>query len=218
MKTLKPQATDPRKETKPTTLSPRFEQALAYAAQIHAGQLRRGTKIPYLSHLLAVTGIALEHGATEDEAIAALLHDAVEDAGGEARLADLEVRFGHRVARIVAGCTDTDQTPKPPWAERKTAHLAHLRRAPLPVKLVSACDKLHNSRSILSDCRILGDALWGRFHGGKEGTLWYYRAVVSAFGGPRLRGLAQDLDATVTELERLANGGKPVLKLPLTTE
>lgn len=199
-----------------TNLLPRFEQALVYAAQIHAGQLRKGTSIPYLSHLLAVTAIALEHGATEDEAIAALLHDAVEDAGGKARLADIEMRFGRRVARIVAGCTDTDQTPKPPWAERKTAHVAHLRRAPLSVKLVSAADKLHNTRAILSDYRTLGDALWSRFNGGKEGTLWYYRALVRNFTGRRMRRLAQDLDATVTELEKLANGGRPVLQPPST--
>lgn len=198
------------------TLSPRFEQALVYAAQIHAGQVRKLTQIPYLSHLLAVTAIALEHGATEEEAIAALLHDAVEDAGGKARLADLRVRFGPRVARIVAGCTDTDQTPKPPWLERKTAYVAHLRRAPTSVRLVSAADKLHNSRAILSEYRTLGDALWSRFRGGRRGTLWYYRAVVKALRAPRLRRLAKALDANVTELERLANGGRPVLLPPST--
>jgi len=195
-------------------LSPRFEHALVYAAQIHAGQLRKGTPIPYLSHLLAVTAIALEHGATEDEAIAALLHDAVEDAGGKARLADLEIRFGKRVAGIVAGCTDTDQTPKPPWAERKKAHVAHLRRASASVKLVAAADKLHNTRAILSDYRTLGDALWSRFKGGKAGTLWYFRAMARTFTGPRLSRLVYDLDAAVTELEKLANGGKPVLQPP----
>lgn len=197
-------------------LSPRFERALAYSAQIHAGQLRKQTETPYVAHLLAVTAIALEHGATEEEAIAALLHDAVEDAGGKPRLVDLEVRFGKRVAGIVAGCTDTDQTPKPPWAERKRAYVARIRQASASVKLVAAADKLHNSRAILSDYRTLGDALWSRFNGGKAGTLWYYRALVKAFSGRRLRRLVQELDRTVTELERLANGGKPVRKLPPT--
>jgi (p)ppGpp synthase/HD superfamily hydrolase len=165
-----------------------------------------------------VTAIALEHGATEDEAIAALLHDAVEDAGGKARLADIAVRFGKPVAAIVAGCTDTDQTPKPPWRARKLAKVAQLRSASASVKLVVAADKLHNARAILSDYRILGDALWSRFKGGKEGTLWYHRTMVKDFTGPRLRRLAHDLDATVTELETLANGGRPVLELPSTVK
>ncbi len=155
--------------------------------------------------MLAVTAIVLEQGGTEDEAIAALLHDAVEDAGGKARLADIAVRFGKRVARIVAGCSDADETPKPPWTERKTAYVAHVRRASSSVKLVSAADKLHNTRAILSDYYTLGEALWSRFKGGKAGTLWYYRALVNALRGPRLRNLVRDLDTTVSELERLAN-------------
>jgi (p)ppGpp synthase/HD superfamily hydrolase len=217
MKKIETPLPAPRREKRPMTLSPRFEQALVYAAQIHAGQLRKGTLVPYLSHLLGVTAIALEHGATEDEAIAALLHDAVEDAGGKARLTDIEVRFGNRVAGIVTGCTDTDQTPKPPWRARKLAHVAHVRRASASVKLVVAADKLHNARTILSDYRALGDAVWTKFKGGKEGTLWYHRTMIKSFTGPRLRRLAQDLDAVVTELEGWANGGEPVLEPPSTT-
>ncbi len=195
-------------------LSSRFEEALVYAAKAHADHSRKGSDIPYLSHLLGVTGIALEHGANENEAIAALLHDAVEDAGGKARLADIELKFGKPVAAIVAGCTDTDKTPKPPWAKRKKAYVARMRRAPLSVKLVSASDKLHNCRALVSDYRTFGEALWGRFKGGKEGTLWYYRAMVRVLGCPRLKVLVRDLDITVTELEKLANSGKPVLEPP----
>jgi (p)ppGpp synthase/HD superfamily hydrolase len=208
---------DPKPEERPSTASsPKFQEALVYAAQAHAGQLRKGTQIPYLSHLLAVTAIALENGATDDQAIAALLHDAVEDAGGKPRLADIEARFGKAVASIVAGCTDTDEVPKPPWRERKTAYVAHVRQAPISVKLVAAADKLHNARAILSDYRAIGDTLWTRFNGGKEGTLWYHRAMVGAFTEPRLRPLAEDLDAAVTELERLAHNSKPVLEPPST--
>jgi (p)ppGpp synthase/HD superfamily hydrolase len=209
---------EPRPEEPPSTASSlKFQEALVYAAQAHAGQLRKGTRIPYLSHLLAVTALALEHGATDDEAIAALLHDAVEDAGGKPRLADIETRFGRAVASIVAGCTDTDVVPKPPWRARKTAYVAHLRDAPLSVKLVAAADKLHNARAILADYRALGDALWSRFNGGKNGTLWYHRAMVNALKEPRLWHLAEDLDTIVTELERLANDGQPVLEPPPTT-
>ena len=199
-----------------TASSLKFQEALVYAALAHAGQLRKGTRIPYLSHLLAVTSIALDNGATDDEAIAALLHDTVEDAGGKPRLADIEARFGKAIASIVAGCTDADVIPKPPWRARKTAYVAHVRQGPISVKLVAAADKLHNARAILADYRALGDTLWSRFNGGKNGTLWYHRAMVGTLSEPRLRPLAHDLDATVTELERLANDGKPVLEPPST--
>ena len=207
-----------RKEKSPVLLSSRFEDAMIYAAHIHAAHVRKGSGAPYLSHLLAVTAIALEHGANEDEAIAALLHDAVEDAGGKARLADIKARFGNRVAAIVAGCSDTDVTPKPPWSERKKAYVAHLRHAPPSVKLISAADKLHNARAILSDYRDIGEALWSRFKGGKPGTLWYYRAVLKNLTGPRLRRLATDIDAVITELEKLANAGRRVLAPPSITK
>ncbi len=138
-------------------LSPRFESALSYAAVIHAHQQRKGTGIPYLAHLLAVTSIALEHGATEDEAIAALLHDAGEDAGGRGRIEDIRQRFGDAVADIVQGCTDTEVTPKPPWRKRKEDYIAHLADASPSTLLVSAADKLHNARAILSDLRVHGE-------------------------------------------------------------
>lgn len=187
------------------TLSHRFEEALQYAVQAHTGQLRKGTSIPYISHLLMVTAIALEHGADEDEAIAALLHDAVEDAGGEARRRDIESRFGSRVADIVQGCTDADGVPKPPWKNRKQDYLSHLEAEQNEsVLLVSAADKVANVRSILNDYRQLGEALWPRFNGGREGSLWYYRALADLFSQKRPRPLVDELNRLVYELETLA--------------
>lgn len=127
-------------------LSGEFEEALVYAAVIHAGQVRKGTDVPYFAHLLGVASIALEYEANETEATAALLHDAVEDAGGKGRLEDIRQRFGEAVAEIVAGCTDTDVIPKPPWRERKEAYVRHISTAPPSVRLVSAADKLYNAR------------------------------------------------------------------------
>jgi len=185
-------------------LSPRFDEALHYAAIIHAGQLRKGTEIPYVSHLLGVASIALEYGANETEAIGALLHDAGEDAGGLGRIEDIRLRFGDAVADIVAGCTDAVTIPKPPWRERKEAYVAHLKNAPAPVRLVSASDKLHNARAILSDYRRIGEELWSRFTGKKKGTLWYYRALVEALEASDRTELIDELDRVVTEIEHLS--------------
>ena len=186
-------------------LGPRFEEALTYAARLHREQVRKGSGVPYLSHLLGVAGIALEHGASEDEAIAALLHDAVEDQGGAPTLAEIRRRFGDTVADIVAGCSDTDVVPKPPWRPRKEAYVAHLASASPSARLVSAADKLHNARSILTDYRRLGEAVWTRFAGGKEGTLWYYRAVVQAFRAYDPTPLVDELERAVEEMERLGS-------------
>lgn len=195
-------------------LSSRFEKALMYATRIHGGQLRKKTRIPYVAHILGVAAIALEYSANETEAIAALLHDAVEDCGGARRLRDIERKFGDRVAAIVKGCTDTDQTPKPPWLNRKTAYVKHVRHASLPTQLVSASDKLHNLRSILMTYRQDGEKVWSRFSAGKQGVLWYYRALVNAFKGKRIQPLAQEINRTLTELERLANRGRRVEQPP----
>jgi (p)ppGpp synthase/HD superfamily hydrolase len=196
-------------------LSRNFERALVYATRIHGGQLRKKTRIPYIAHILGVTAIAMEYGATETEAVGALLHDAVEDCGGAKRLHDIERKFGKAVAKIVEGCTDTDQTPKPPWLARKKAYIAHLRRAPVSTQIVSAADKLHNLRAILMDYRTERDKLWSRFNGGKEGTLWYYAALLAAFrGGKRLAPLLAELDRTLTTLEALANNGHRVNQSP----
>jgi GTP pyrophosphokinase len=182
----------------------KLEEALGYAARVHRDQVRKGSSVPYVTHLLAVAAIVGENGGTEEEVIAALLHDAPEDRGGEARLAEIRERFGDEVADIVAGNTDTFEDPKPPWRERKEAYVAHVAHAPRSVRLVSAADKLHNARSVLADLRSLGEDLWPRFNGGKEGTLWYYRALVEAFEAAGSNPIVEELDRVVGELERLA--------------
>jgi (p)ppGpp synthase/HD superfamily hydrolase len=184
-------------------LTERFSQALAYACELHRDQLRKGSGIPYLSHLLAVTAIALEHGANEEEAIAALLHDAIEDQGGARVREEICRRFGRHVADIVDGCTDADTIPKPPWRERKEKYLAHLPKASASVQLISAADKLHNARSLVQDYQAIGESLWDRFSGGKSGTLWYYRAVVTALSSAPQTKIVEELDRMITTLESL---------------
>ena len=186
----------------------KLEQALPYASRLHRDQVRKGTSTPYITHLLAVASIVGENGGTEDEVVAALLHDAPEDQGGEARLEEIRARFGDRVAEIVDGCTDTYETPKPPWRERKERYLAHLADASGSVRLVSSADKLHNARAVLSDYRLLGEDLWTRFNGGKEGTLWYYRAIVGTLRGDG--PIVEELDRVVTELEMVSGKREPV--------
>jgi (p)ppGpp synthase/HD superfamily hydrolase len=178
------------------------------AAQLHAGQFRKASSIPYTAHLLAVTALVLEHGGDEDEAIASLLHDAVEDQGGPPVLAEIERRFGQAVARIVEGCTDTDQSPKPPWRERKEAHIAHVHAAPRSVQLVVAADKLHNVRSMIADYRRLGPGLWSRFTASGPETLWYYRAMANVLRAGIGGELVKDLDASIAELAGLVAVGE----------
>ncbi|HEV2705385.1 MAG TPA: HD domain-containing protein [Pyrinomonadaceae bacterium] len=187
-------------------LTDKFDEALVFASRLHAHQRRKGTRIPYISHLLAVAAIALEHGASEDEAIAALLHDAVEDQGGAQTRELICEKFGERVAEIVDACSDTDAVPKPPWHERKERYLQHLGRETRPsVFLVSASDKLHNARSLLSEYRTHGERVWERFRGGREGSLWYYRTLVEIFRRRWPCALTEELARTVDELERLAS-------------
>lgn len=190
-------------------LSPRFEQAVQYAAILHAGQVRKRTTIPYLSHVLQVAGLVLEHGGDEDEAIAGLLHDVVEDCGGRPRQADVLARFGERVARIVEECTDALEVPKPPWRERKEKYLAHLATASQSACLVSACDKLHNLRSIVSDLAVepasRRDTVWQRFNGGRDSTIWYYHAVIEALlAKPIPKRLKHDLEMVLADFKELA--------------
>jgi (p)ppGpp synthase/HD superfamily hydrolase len=180
-----------------------FDHALLYASRLHRDQLRKGTSTPYITHLLAVASIVGENGGSEDEVVAALLHDAPEDRGGEATLQEIRDQFGDGVTEIVDGCTDTYETPKPPWRGRKERYLAHLAGASGSVRLVSSADKLHNARTVLSDYRLLGEDLWTRFNGKKEGTLWYYRAVVDALQGDS--PIVEELDRVVTELETLSD-------------
>src|ERR1700694_4005184 len=184
-------------------LSTRFEDALTFATRLHADQTRKGTTIPYISHLLAVTSIVLEQGGNEDEAIAARLHDAIEDQGGASTREEIRRLFGETVVEIVNGCTDAEVLPKPPWRTRKEAYIAHLRDAPASVRLVSAADKLHNARAILADYRSVGEALWKRFHGGKTGTLWYYRTLVDILRKTGPAPLVEELERVVSEIEKL---------------
>ncbi len=148
----------------------------------------------------------MEHGGNEDEAIAALLHDAIEDQGGDEARQEIRRRFGDSVAAIVDGCTDAEVLPKPPWRQRKEKYIAHLKDAPASVLLVSAADKLHNARAVLGDYRVVGEEIWSRFKGGKDGTLWYYRAMLDALLVHPLanRRLVDELGRVVTEMENLA--------------
>ena len=186
-------------------LSQKFDQALHYAVLIHAGQVRKGTEIPYLAHLLGVASIALEYGGNEDEAIGALLHDAGEDAGGRGRIEDIRQRFGDAVADIVDGCTDADVVPKPEWRKRKEDYIAHVRTASASVRLVSAADKLHNARAVLRDYRVHGENLWSRFNGGKDGTLWYYSSLVEAFAEADNNELVKELKSVVCEIVEMSD-------------
>lgn len=185
-------------------LTDRFRQALDYAFKLHACQVRKGSGVPYVSHLLGVAGLVLEDGGDEDEAIAALLHDAVEDQGGQATLQEIRDRFGDRVAEIVLGCSDTDQTPKPPWEERKRAYLDRLRMAEPSVLKVSLADKIHNARDIIIASSSGGPDFWTRFRGGKDGTLWYFRELVGIFRERRSDPFVDELARAVLELEALA--------------
>jgi (p)ppGpp synthase/HD superfamily hydrolase len=187
----------------PPLLSSRFEDALVYAARLHARQVRKGTGIPYISHLLAVSALVIQDGGSEDEAIAALLHDAVEDQGGMKTLEEIRRRFGEPVAAIVEGCTDATVQPKPPWRERKERYLAHLPQVPADVRRVSLADKVHNARSLLRDLRRDGDAVWGRFKGGKDGTLWYYHSLVKIFAENGSDYMTEELARVVDEIDSI---------------
>lgn len=189
---------------KPPPLGPRLERAFRYAAKWHNGQARKSTAVPYLSHLMAVASLVLEAGGDEDMAIAALLHDVVEDCGGMPRLREIRRQFGPRVARIVEGCTDTFVDPKPEWVERKKGYIEEVKHADDETRLVSASDKLHNVRTILTDYRNHGEAIWRRFSGKKEGTLWYYRALSDEYARKPNR-ITRELEIAVRELERLCN-------------
>lgn len=186
-------------------LSPKYDEALAFAAALHRTQTRKSTPVPYISHLLSVSALVIEHGGDETAAIAALLHDALEDQGRDGQTErEIRARFGDDVLAIVKGCTDTEETPKPPWRARKEAYVAHIEHASPHVHLVSCADKLHNARSIVADLRVLGDALWSRFTGGRDGTLWYYESLASAFAKTSVGPLAAELLRTVAEMKRLA--------------
>jgi (p)ppGpp synthase/HD superfamily hydrolase len=187
-------------------LGPRFLRAFLFAAEKHKAQTRKASTIPYIAHLMGVASLVLEGGGDEDLAIAALLHDVVEDCGGTPMLKEVRRRFGKRVAHVVDGCTDAYTDPKPPWLDRKEAYIRYLKTADADTRLVSAADKLNNVRSILSDYRAIGESVWSRFTGGREGTLWYYRTLRDVFlEHPRNR-ITRDFELAVNELDSLAAG------------
>ena len=182
-----------------TELGPRLDEAFRYAHEVHASQTRKGSSTPYLGHLMGVASIVIDDGGTEDEAIAALLHDAAEDQGGRERLTDIRARFGAAVARIVEDCTDSWETPKLPWLERKLKYIEHARTLPPPSLRVSAADKVHNAYAILRDLRNTGEQVWGRFKASADDVIAYYDSLVRAYreaGGGRL----------VDELDRIVRG------------
>jgi (p)ppGpp synthase/HD superfamily hydrolase len=187
-------------------LGPRFLRAFQFAAEKHAAQTRKASTIPYIAHLMGVASLVLEGGGDEDLTIAALLHDVVEDCGGAPMLKDVRRRFGKRVADVVDGCTDSDADPKPPWRERKENYLRHLKRADAGTRLVSAADKLNNIRSILSDYREIEESVWARFNGGREGTLWYYRALRDEFRRGKGNRISRDYELAFNELEKAVEG------------
>ena len=194
----------------PFTTTERFASAMMYADRVHRGQYRKGTGIPYIAHILGVASLAIEYGADEDEAVAALLHDAAEDGGGEATLAEIRAAYGDAVADIDLGCSDSlveDPEDKLPWIERKENYLAHLDNASASVCLVSAADKLHNVRSIIRDYREHGDEVWQRFQGKRDGTLWYYETVAHTLVRRYHGQLSRDLQEAVDQLLALAGPG-----------
>jgi GTP pyrophosphokinase len=190
-------------------LGSRFLRAFLFAAEKHAGQVRKASTIPYVAHLMGVTSLVLEAGGDEDLAMAALLHDVVEDCGGAPMLREVQRRFGKRVARVVDGCTDADTYPKPPWRERKENYIRHLKKADADTRLVSVADKLNNVRSILADYREIGESVWARFNGGREGTLWYYRTLLGEFLQHRPNRLVREFALAVGELETLTRKAVP---------
>lgn len=194
--------------SKVIALTERFDRALLYARHVHDGQIRKGTTIPYVAHLLAVAATVLEYGGSEDMAIAALLHDAVEDQGGERRLLDIRNRFGPRVADIVQSCSDSFVNSaagqnKEDWHTRKTRYIEHLNAADPDTLLVSLADKIHNARSILRDLRRpdIGTSVWARFKSSRQDTLWYYRALAKAFQRLKPGQLSDELAEIVDALE-----------------
>lgn len=199
----------PPTKRKPRRLGPRFLRAFLFAADKHSAQARKASTTPYIAHLMGVSSLVLEAGGNEDLAIAALLHDVVEDCGGAPMLREIRRQFGNRVATVVDGCTDADTYPKPPWRGRKEKYIAHLKKADAGTRLVSAADKLNNVRSILSDYRVVGESIWSRFRGGREGTLWYYRTLRDEFLRDKLNRITRDLEIAVNELESLARS-KPI--------
>jgi (p)ppGpp synthase/HD superfamily hydrolase len=181
------------------SLSKVFDDALVYAAELHRDQVRKGSGIPYIAHLMSVSSRVLSAGGTEVQAIAGLLHDAAEDQGGESTLREIRRRFGSDVAQIVYDCTDSWVIPKPDWRPRKEAYLSALPSKAKTSLLVSLADKLDNAEAILNDYRAMGDDLWSRFTGKRDGTIWYYRTISTILAGALPGPLSTELSRIVAQ-------------------
>ena len=193
-------------ETTTPRLTEKFHEALTYAAEKHHRQTRKGGDVPYIGHLLSVAGLVIEAGGTERQAIAALLHDAAEDQGGKETLVEIRERFGADVERIVAECSDTFEDPKPPWRERKTSYIKHLKNASNDTILVSLGDKVDNARAILRDFRRSGSELWQRFSvKDPNDHLWYYRSLLDVYQHKTDSWLVDELRRTLDALAELVN-------------
>ncbi len=190
-------------QTASPRLTPRFVEAFVYAADKHAGQTRKASGVPYIGHLLSVAGLVIEADGTETQAIAALLHDAAEDQGGPPTLAEIGQKFGADVASIVEECSDTLETPKPPWRERKERYIRHLREASDDAVLVSLADKLDNARAILRDFRAEGNNVWQRFNAkDPRQQLWYYRSLLEIFSQRTDNWMVGELREVIAALEQ----------------
>jgi len=191
-------------------LGERFLEAFRFALDKHKDQRRKGKPVPYIEHLMGVCSLVLEYGGDEDQAIAALLHDTVEDCGGQPVEDEIRARFGERVAKIVHECTDSwaiDHREKKPWLERKKEYLAHVPQISRDARLVSLADKVHNVRAVVRDLREHGAQTFGRFRGGREGTLWYYESLAREFAAQKQDALAEELARSVEEIKKLLAHG-----------
>lgn len=186
-------------------LTQRFADALLYANHLHRSQYRKDGRVPYIAHLLSVSALVLEDGGDEDQAIAALLHDAIEDQCGSVTREVIRQQFGDRVTEIVDGCTETDVTPKPSWQVRKMAYLKALKQASPEVRRVSLADKLHNARSLLASLHQEGEVIWQRFNGGKEGVLWFYQSLNQIYQATGRDYLSEEFNRVMTQIQSFGN-------------
>jgi len=190
--------------TSPIQLTDRFASALVYATHLHANQVRKDGKVPYIAHLLSVAALVLEDGGTEDEAIAGLLHDAIEDQGGEHTRQEIRQRFGDGVTAIVDGCTEPDTFPKSSWKTRKVGYIEQIRSASVSIRRVSLADKLHNARSLLVSLQQEGDIVWSRFNAGKAQMLWFYNTLRDLYSSNAQDPLSQEFTRVMAEIEAIA--------------
>ncbi|MGI0485877.1 HD domain-containing protein [Pantanalinema rosaneae CENA516] len=196
--------------TRPTQLTERFVTALVYAAHLHANQKRKDGRVPYIAHLLSVAALVLEDGGTEDEAIAGLLHDAIEDQGGDSTRQAIRQQFGEGVTAIVDGCTEPNRLSS--WEVRKMGYLEQIRSAPASVRRVSLADKLHNARSLLASLQQEGDVVWDRFNGGKAQMLWFYTALRDLYHSTGQDYLSQEFARVMADIEAISPHPTPSIQ------